>query len=290
MGRWATSNPEFEKGEEINNIQIDVGWGGGASQTLPSTPWITYSELLSEPYPMGVLETFHTTARGQQAGGGVPRVTDVAGITNPRQPYISTLLSGGLVNYKQGHVSPYNSTLRAISDIVGSGIQLTLDAQRSYYGESNSAATGRDLLIFNEIPQSPMLSLASFQHADLSNGVFAPMHQFGNSRATPYTAMDKVHYFSQGAPVKVGPNGMDFYDFSYLVNEALWDGYFFSGASPKIYHASAPKLTSEDGYRDQGATESDSLRDVLSDFIKNPQANPLRNGRHLLYTGGKSAR
>ena len=29
---------------------------------------------------------------------------------------------------------------------------------------------------------------------------------------------------------------MPVYDYSYLVNEALWDSYYFSGASPRLEH------------------------------------------------------
>lgn len=61
-----------------------------------------------------------------------------------------------------------------------------------------------------DIPRQPIISLGTLQHANLSPESWMPAYPFANSWASPYYAYDER-------------------DLTYALNEALWDGYFFSG-------------------------------------------------------------
>jgi hypothetical protein len=79
-----------------------------------------------------------------------------------------------------------------------------------YWGPSHRDADGgqRFATLF-DLPSSDLHSLAQLQHANLQLGNTGPGFTVGQSYADPHTA--------DGAP-----------DFNYLLNRALWDGYFFS--------------------------------------------------------------
>lgn len=269
LGRWQGREPFV-----VANVQVDSG--GGAEQA-PESPWIYYEDLIEEAVPLGVLETFHRTARGE---GGGERRSDLAFTNNPLQRDATSLLTGTLTRFES---SPHvDATLRGITDIIGSGLEITLDGRRSYYGESNSAATGRERLSFVELPRSPLVSLASLQHADLSASVYAPMNQFGNSWASPYVMLDRVHMLMRTAR----PMGADFYDSCYLANEALWDSCFFSGLAPEF---------SRSGGGGTGAWDRDMVTirreaaEVARGFMLDPADTPGRVARFRPWRGERPA-
>jgi len=78
-----------------------------------------------------------------------------------------------------------------------------------------------------ELPTSPVLSLGKLQHANISIHAHMPALAVGNSLASVYIPKNQVfttfeNYYKQKRI---------FYDLSYLMNEALWDSYFFSSYS-----------------------------------------------------------
>jgi len=81
-----------------------------------------------------------------------------------------------------------------------------------------------------EIPLCPPVSLGQFMHANLSPWDWLPYRTVGNSFPNLVCPLDKT--WTHGAPAYVG--GHTFPDLSYLLNNALWDHFFFSGASPEI--------------------------------------------------------
>lgn len=259
----------------IANVQVT---SGGAAETLPSTPWMSYEELVPEPIPLAVFESFHRTVRDGISGN---RLSDIAYTNNPLQPYATSLLTGNLTRFTSA--PHYNANLSSITDIVGSGLELSLDGRRSFYGESNSVATGRDYLVFSEIPRSPLVSLGSLQHADLSNSVYAPMLQFGNSWAPPYVQLNHAHGLIRSAK----PRGVDFYDFSYLTNESLWDSYFFSGLAPEFRTGSGG---GPNAWNNTQVNITRSSSDVAKDFFENPGEAYGRVARFRPWNGERSSR
>src|SRR5690606_11468392 len=168
--------------------------------------------------------------------------------------------------------------------------QVTVDGRRSFYGSSNAPSSGRDYLSFYEMPREPMLSLAAFQHADLSDSAFAPGSQFANAWASPYVSRTTVARLLRNATTPGGerimPSGLGLYDHSFLVNQALWDGYYFSSIAPDTETGSgtgSPAI-----YDNNIAREIRSTRDVVRNWVDDPQNSPLRNPRHVLHRGGLS--
>ncbi len=241
--------------------------------TTIASPWRTYDELKTgAPVPFGVIETFHRTANTSVGGQAV---ADLIYTTNPRNPSINHQLANGSFT-----VAPhFQSTLRTTPSF-DDAIQTSFDGRKSFWGPSHSSS-GKSELPFFEIPREPLLSLAAFQHADLSSSTFAPANQFGNSWAPAYLSREKTGFLKPGAAQQ--PE-VPIYDSSYLANEALWDGYFFSGAAPRLRPASNGKPPT--AWDRPIASIVKPLDQVVRDFVKSPSENPLANSRMRLVKGG----
>ncbi len=267
------------KGETISEVQIYSGKLGNQKTLKP--PVLRGSELKSKVQVIAMLETFHRTA-GQNG-----QLADLVFTVNPRQRYVNALISGAGQN--QFAAGPhYESTMREVRDYITDAFQVTQDGRRSFYGMSNAPLTGRDYLSFFEMPQDPMFSLAGFQHADLSDSAFSPGAQFGNAWASPWVARTSAARKISNSPSgeKISPSGLGLYDHSYLLNTALWDSFFFSSIAPRT------SLSAGSGsagvYNNEQVQVTAKVKDVISNWVGDPQAYPLRNQRYLLHRGNKS--
>ena len=259
-------NPgDTTRGKAVTDVQI-LGLTSAVNEI--SSPFMSYSELLNGASPFGVLETFHRTAQ-QNIGGQA--AADLIYTTNPRHASINHLLANGSFT-----VAPhFQSTLRSVASFDGA-IQTSMDGRQSFWGPTHSAA-GKGQLPFFEIPRQPLLSLAAFQHADLSSSTFSPANQFGNSWASAYLSRTKT------GMIKPGSVAAPIYDTSYLTNETLWDGFFFSGAAPRLRTAKTGKPAT--AWKAPIANIERSLNQVLEDFVADPMNKPLSNGRMRLIKG-----
>ena len=105
----------------------------------------------------------------------------------------------------------------------------------AYWGNYLSPATGKTRMVLYDLPrrdspgESPIISLGQLRHANLTadsieySTAFQPANAVGNSLASPYVARDLSSETRTG-----GGSSAPFYDLSYLLNTALWDGWFFS--------------------------------------------------------------
>ena len=264
-------NPgDSTRGQVITDVQI---LRLVSAENTIASPWRTFDELKTgAPVPFGVIETFHRTANTSVGGQAV---ADLIYTTNPRNPSINHQLANGSFT-----VAPhFQSTLRTTPSF-DDAIQTSFDGRKSYWGPSHSSS-GKSELPFFEIPRQPLLSLAAFQHADLSSSTFAPANQFGNSWASAYLSREKTAFLKPGASQLPA---VPIYDSSYLANEALWDGYFFSGAAPRLQPASGGKPGS--AWKQTLASEERSLKEVVTDFVASPLENPLGNSRMRLHKSG----
>ena len=264
-------NPaDSTRGQVITDVQI---LRLVSAQNSIASPWRTYDELKTgAPVPFGVIETFHRTAN--TSVGGQP-VADLIYTTNPRNPSINHQLANGSFT-----VAPhFQSTLRSTPSF-DDAIQTSFDGRKSFWGPSHSSS-GKSQLPFFELPRQPLLSLAAFQHADLSASTFAPANQFGNSWAPAYLSRTKTGLLKPGASQL--PE-VPIYDTCYLANEALWDGYFFSGAAPRLQPAGLAKPST--AWDEPIANVKRSLKEVVTEFVNSPLENPLGNSRMRLNRRG----
>lgn len=252
------------RGQVISDVQM-LNFVSAVDKVV--SPEHTYQELRDGTVPFGVLETIHHVAKSGSSAGQA--VADLVYTTNPRQINITHLLAAGSFT----NPPHYQSTLRAVASFDGA-IQ-TPDGRRAFWGPSQTAS-GRDVLPFFEIPRQPLLSLAAFQQADLASSTFASASQFANSWASPYLGRNRVamidkDFIQTGVPI---------YDTSYLTNESLWDGFFFSGAAPRLTPAAAS--TPGQAWNGDIAGEDRSVNDRLTDFVADPLRKPLANPRMRL--------
>jgi len=243
-------------------------------------------QLKNNPRTMSVQETYHRTARGKSG----KQASDLFYAVNPRQSDMTLLLLGGVIT-QFASAPHYVSHQQETREIPGT-VFPTLDGETGFYGLTNAPVTGKSHLPVFEVPRVAPLSLASLTHADLANTTYSPSHQIGNGMSTPYLSLDTVARIQKsglgrgGKVLPVKPGGFPVYDHSYLLNEVLWDGYFYSSAAPVTQPRSG---TGGPGVYDSDTVEVTSgLDEVLSDFVKNPSLRPLRNRREILYTGGES--
>ncbi len=252
------SNPaETNGGLAISEVLADSFVKQGEIANFDS-PQVTYATLKREPRPVGVLEAYHKVAKK----GSTAQVSDLVFTGNPRQPWMNPFVS----NTKFFTGPQYQMRMRATTSFNGV-LESDNGGRSAFWGPSQSRSTGKSHLSFFEIPTAPMLSMAGFQHADLSGTSFAPANQVGNSWASAYVNRDRVALTAKDI------------DHCYLLNEALWDGWFFSGAAPTLTAGSGTgSSTVWDG--DQ-ASISRSTATVLKEFFENPALHPLRNPRMI---------
>lgn len=283
--RAKLANPtDLNRGQSVGDVQTVNFAKSGATASMRS-PYISYTELTNTSLrqPFGVIETYHRVA----SDSTVSRRSDLVFTTNPRQPYVNRYLTSG--SFLAG--PHYETKMRAVTSF--NGVMETTNGGRSaFYGQSNSSGTGESELSFFEAPQSPLLSLAAFQHADLSGTAYSPANQFGNSWASAYlaktTAAERIAAASGGSgEATYNRAEMPVYDYSYLANEALWDGFFFSGAAGTLQPASSGGASTV--WNSDIARVTRSYTDTLTEFIDNPEEFPLQNSRMRLHIGNSSA-
>jgi Tfp pilus assembly protein PilX len=105
---------------------------------------------------------------------------------------------------------------------------------RAYWGPSRESAGGLLNNTLINIPSRPLTSLADFQHANIAIFGYQPYFAVGNSYASPYVPanLDPPANLVGFAGATAKPYFL--YDLSYLMNEALWDKYFFSSLSQEL--------------------------------------------------------
>lgn len=127
----------------------------------------------------------------------------------------------------------------------------TVGPRGSYWGGSHTAAGGSRRIVLFELPRLPPLSLASLQHAPVVFMVDEPSLPIGNSVAPAMVRPDQKvslqplndrtsgsfpnllrRWNDPRSPRTRGQWTMTRPDWSYLLNETLWDGFFFSGLTP----------------------------------------------------------
>ena len=138
---------------------------------------------------------------------------------------------------------------------------------RAAFGGYSHGVLGAAQVIEIEIPTNPPLSLGQFMHANVNVWDWFPYRTIGNSFPTLVVPLDKS--WTHGTPAYQG--GHTFPDMSYLLNHAVWDTYFLSGAAPRL-------VASRSG--NYNSIRLKTTQEVLSDFASG--AGRLANTRMRL--------
>lgn len=181
-------------------------------------------------------------------------------VTQSQQTKLKHHLFGGVnrrfstVEYDDALQMAYNpyeyfvKPLHSLDDAMNH-ISVTAD-NKGFYGTSNSSQEpniGQNYVAVKELPFQPVLSIAQLQHAPIGEvsrlvgsgvdvGVYNGYHPhvdnaFGNSYATPFIASGSVQ---QAGKSPQNRSQTTLYDKSWLANQYLWDGYFFSGVADQM--------------------------------------------------------
>lgn len=128
------------------------------------------------------------------------------------------------VNVGPSHQS-YDIRFREMSNSFNSfpGIEVDPDTERGFFGaDSSQAEGGSSFIIRAKVPVAPMASLGELISTNVVASSRLPrvVNPFGNARAHPLLRTDRINRNLTG----VG----NILDQSYLLNDVLWDSYYFS--------------------------------------------------------------
>ena len=146
------------------------------------------------------------------------------------------------------------------------GIDFSGSLRKTFYGLSyqNTGSTTFPLL---NIPTAPIYSLASFADANLSVNGTDPMRAVGNSWSNPNINPIKP-YMEKRPSVNGSHGGVRLQDFSWLINDALFDRYYLSGIAPAFNYNGA------NGAYNSTGTLNATLTDFYGADYKSAAANP----------------
>ncbi len=150
----------------------------------------------------------------------------------------------------------------------------------AYWGKTYNSGTGSNKVVMREIPKGPLVSLVSLRHGDLAPYFFEPVHAIGNSYSHPFLQQKQITGSINAT------NGEDVYDSSWLFNDALWDGYFFSSIAPAFSIDSR-------GYQLTGFSDDHpavAIKSSLDKFFTLAEDSTHGNTRLLPYLGDDSAK
>lgn len=279
------TNPSLTaKGTVINEVQL---YKGGPDVSIDTATY-THTAGSVKPQIVGMLETYHRTAKtsGSKSGTLQPE-SDIVHTVNTRQRYINSAFSGSKGGYFSAGPN-YHSSIRLGSSILG--LNLEFNEGKAYYGETNSSDGGKNNVILYDMPRQAPLSLASFQNADLSDTAFSTSSQFANSWASPYLSRNTVARTVTKASTVNGEAltpGLGFYDYSWLLNDAMWDSYFLSSIAPRVKQRTIGSPSSVYN-NDSTAEQTKTIEETVDEWVEQPTSKPLRNSHMTLHSGGVS--
>lgn len=260
-------------GEETQSIHIPM-WAGAREMAEYVSP-----EALDETTPVtemtasamaGVKSYFGAHAvliKPASAGGGNAGPVEMFSRFNPAPMLMKRdFYADCMPNQVYRHVTA--NGWNAILDEVG--IELGGSQRGTFWGLSYQN-TGSETVPISSIPSSPLISLAEFSNANLSVMGTDPYRAVGNSWSSPLISPTSAYGEVQGLP---GSWSATAQDYSWLINDTLFDRYYLSGLAPDFSIGSG-------GYTTGGQTLEDTLdkffdndADSATDF-RDAQANPV---------------
>ena len=150
---------------------------------------------------------------------------DGAGRYPPDHPLAGSAIDGAAPSYELKILTP--DSWDNLIELVPRTAAQELDPNAptiGYNGYSRKTGDGTKAIL-TEVPLVQPTSLAQYTHANFGVRDQAPLFSIGNSFATTLVPTEKAwHNYS----------GWTEYDQTYLLNAALWDGYFLSSIAPQM--------------------------------------------------------
>lgn len=191
--------------------------------------------------------------------------------------------SAGIFKGTRGAPASYGMNVSSASD--WTSIIQQPDPLRAFGGYSSGAANGSERVILTEVPLVQPTSLAQYTHANFGVRDQQPLLSIGNSFASPLIDATKV--------IQDNVANWTEFDQTYLLNAALWDGFFLSSLAPWMKTdnttASLPdhpkyKTTTGGNTATAPANQVKSVAKVIEEFVLN--GTPLDNPRFSLERSG----
>lgn len=150
-------------------------------------------------------------------------------------------------------------------NLIGDYDEIQVGISNEGYWGNSSDGSGSNRVVYFEVPDAPIASIAGLQHCQTGPAVWDQPYAIGNSFAPRKLDRDEI-FKAVSEPVSSGNSFENVYfDNAYLLNDALWDRYFFTGLT-----------------FDQQVTPSNSLEEaeaIMTQFLDPEQENPLGNRR-----------
>ena len=173
------------------------------------------------------------------------------------------------------HYSPMNTAisivpadgLNNLMNEIGVDLSAYGSGSNAFYGNSYSLSEGDSKFPLLSIPKNPMISLIQLSGANIGTRLLEPTHAIGNSWVPPYIPKDSIYDNTAALQLNRAAATQTTSDTSWLINDALFDRYYFSGIAPDF--AIGPS-----GYRNKGSLSA-TLTKFYSTNYKTAQANPV---------------
>jgi hypothetical protein len=197
--------------------------GAGRSGSAPAKLIPPGAVLPSPGQPPAVLAVLDYAVRWP--GDALPfplftRSNPTAAMTRPEATGWSP---GGMPAGHATTSSSFRMTIRAAND--WSEVLETDGSGGKAFGGLSASSAGQHGAVFTSVPLAAPVSLAEYAHANIHLRDQDPLLVAGNSFASPFIPRHRVWNY------RSGQNNTDL-DRSYLINAALFDRHFLSGAAP----------------------------------------------------------
>lgn len=198
------------------------------------------------PSPFAVIDVAAKTANAER--GPFPLFTHSNPLAGSLRASGAGRTAAGTQKGALGSPASYAVNVRAVSD--WDAIIQQPDLQRAYGGYSVGSDKGSPRVVLTEVPLLQPLSLAQYAHANFGVRDQQPLLAVGNSFASPLIEGTKIIQDN-------GPNWTEF-DQTYLLNAALWDGFFLSSLAPRMKtEGTTATIPQHPPYRPDGRDDDD---------------------------------
>ncbi len=261
----------------IGVIDTQMRVADTARRTSYNRALLSWADAQANPVPAPHPNWLFSNPLAQTSGSPGHIFADMLGLPKPQ---ISTSI--GNPNLRTQFFSGDELALNGAS-LSWSGLlqvdSASPDGRRAFGGASHGT-NGSTSVTQVEVPVTAPLSIGQLMHANVSVWAWFPYHTVGNSFANVSVPKDKswVHSINPAevnatSGIKQTPRsgGHTMPDMAWLMNNALWDAFYFSGAAPRL-------KASRSG--DYNNVRRQTTQEVLDAFAAGAQ--PLANPRMRL--------